>query len=254
MKELQVKILLTNDDGIEAEGINALFDVFSQEYETYMIAPHMERSACSNAITVRDKLEIIKKDKNKFAVTGFPADCSNIGINGDIIPEPDIIISGINHGPNVGDDVYFSGTVAGARTAYIFGKTGIAMSLDSYHKPSNFFHDFADFTKVFIERIANIVEIPQLYNINYPDIPKNEVKGVKYTFIGKREYGDTYKTFESSNNIVVQLTGDMSSTPKAGSDITELENNFISITPLLLDHTDYEKINSMPDSKELFIY
>ena len=135
-----MKILLTNDDGFSAAGINILFDILSETHNVYMVAPLREKSACSNAITVRDSIPLRKLAPGTFAADAFTADCVNIGINGDILPDIDLVISGINHGPNLGDDIHFSGTVAGARSAVIFGKPGIAVSLDCYDQ-SDYFGD-----------------------------------------------------------------------------------------------------------------
>ncbi len=114
-----MKILLSNDDGINAEGINILFNYLSEKFDVYMFAPEVEKSACSNAITIRNDFDVKKLADNKYSVAGYPADCVNIGIHGKFIPEVDVVVSGINHGPNMGGDIYYSGTVAAARTGYI---------------------------------------------------------------------------------------------------------------------------------------
>jgi len=146
-----MKILLTNDDGIHAEGLQILKQILSQEHEVYIIAPDIERSACSNIFTMRNELLLTRIGDNSYSVSGYPADCVSIAIHSDIIPEIDLVISGINHGPNLGDDIHFSGTVAGARTAIIFGKPAIAVSLDSYHAPSPFLEEAACFIKQYIK-------------------------------------------------------------------------------------------------------
>ena len=127
-----MKIILTNDDGIEALGINSLFETLSKKHEVYMIAPDRQRSACSNAITIHDTVKLKKTDTRKYSLSGFPADCVNFGLCSGIFPEPDLVISGINHGPNMGDDIYFSGTVAGARAGYIHFRSAIAASYESF--------------------------------------------------------------------------------------------------------------------------
>src|SRR5208337_1483348 len=131
-----MRILLTNDDGVNAEGILTLFRVLSQFHDTYIIAPDRERSACSNIFTMREEVKVQRIDRNIFSINGYPADCVSLGLHSDLIPGIDLVISGINHGPNLGDDIHFSGTVAGARTAFIFGKPAIAVSIDSFHAPS----------------------------------------------------------------------------------------------------------------------
>ena len=152
-----MKILFTNDDGITAEGLIILERIFSKYHETYIIAPDRERSACSNIFTVRDELTVTKISDRVFSVNGYPADCVSLALHSDLIPEIDLVISGINHGPNLGDDVHFSGTVAGARTAYIFGKPGIAFSIDSFHKASPNMPEASEFLA---EYIKDNVKIP----------------------------------------------------------------------------------------------
>lgn len=235
-----MKILLTNDDGINAEGLESLYAILSKKHTVYVIAPDSEKSACSNAITVRTEIHLEKLDEYRYSASAYPADCINIGLNSRIIPEVDLVISGINHGPNVGDDIFFSGTVAGARTAYIFGKTGIALSVDSYHKVSPHFDDASKFAMDFIDEIQKeIAYKPHLFNINYPDLPEDKIKGVKYTFHGKRIYNDSFlKTRIESNSMKLEVSGNINSVDIDGSDAKMLHQGYISITPMTLECTD----------------
>lgn len=243
-----MKILLTNDDGINAEGLLILERVLSKYHETYIIAPDRERSACSNIFTVRDELTVTKAGANRYSVNGYPADCVSLGIHSDIIPEIDLVISGINHGPNLGDDVHFSGTVAGARTAYIFGKPGIAFSIDSFHMASPNMPDASEFLA---EYIKNNPVTPDIFlNINYPDIPFTEISGIEYTFLSKRYYRDTYiKRDAGSNEMKVSLNGHIDTDSKEGNDDYAIKRGFISITPLTIDSTDYIKMRELAETK-----
>jgi len=239
-----MKIVLTNDDGIFAEGINSLYKILSQKYETYIIAPDRERSACSNSFTVREKLQLKEIEKNKFSLSGYPADCVGMALNGDIIPRVDLVISGINHGPNLGEDTFFSGTVAGARTAFIFGIPAIAISIDSYHEPSKYFDDCSRFLIDFIEdEKSALLSLNNFFNINYPNLPKDKIAGLKYTEIGKRKYNDKYLKENMGDYREVQLEGNILSYGNEGSDGIELEKGFISITPLTVNCTDYSFLN-----------
>jgi 5'-nucleotidase len=256
---ITMKILLTNDDGIYAGGIKALYDAFSSSYEIYVIAPESEKSACSNAITVRSQLTIKRIAENRYSVSGYPADCVIVGLSGDFIPEVDMIISGINHGPNVGDDLIFSGTVAGARTAHIFGKAAIAISINAYHRESKYFPDAAEFLLGFVQENEDyIIEhsnsaqtneshkilLPPFYNINYPDLPLNKIRGKKFTRVGRRLYRDSFQnTTFLSNEATVQMGGHIESVISEGTDTTELEQGYISISPLMTDCTNYKYFN-----------
>ncbi len=249
-----MNILLTNDDGVHSKGINSLYDVLSRSNSVYIVAPDKEKSACSNAITVRENLNIEILSENRYAVGGFPADCVNIGLHGDILPEIDLVISGINHGPNLGEDVFFSGTVAGARTAMIFGVTGIAFSLDCLGD-SDYFDSASHFILKFITEESSLTgSSAACYNINYPDIPDNEIRGVKYTFLGKRNYRDSYRILDrNENSLKVQLNGTIESEEMEGCDVSEVRKGFISITPLHLDCTDYEHLNKFSRSEKSWL-
>jgi 5'-nucleotidase len=241
-----MNILLTNDDGVNAEGIRELYSRFKKEHNTYIIAPNEERSACSNAITTRLDLRIRKVEENVYSLTGYPADCVDVGLHAGLIPPVAIVISGINHGPNVGNDVVFSGTVAGARTAYVFGKPGIAISMDSYHKPSKYFYDAASFLLKFmdVEGFGSSGEICFL-NINYPDLPAWSIKGAQYTHLGRRVYHESYETTQkSSDELVLSPRGEIGFMHNHGSDITALKEGFISITPLNNDMTDFKYLQT----------
>ena len=247
-----MKILLTNDDGIDAQGINILFEVLSKKHVVYLIAPDSERSACSNAISIRKEMNLKKFNEYRYSVSGFPADCVNLGLNGDLIPPVDIVVSGINHGPNLGDDIFFSGTVAGARTAFIFGKTGISVSIDSYHKPTDNFVHASNFISDFVESILHeAIENPMFFNINYPDLDKSQVKGVKYTSVGKRIYNDKFeKSYDNPEHVVLKTHGTIGQVVKPGSDVTELKKGYISITPLNLDCTDYSFLENKAEKND----
>ena len=260
-----MNILLTNDDGINSEGIQSLYTVLSKKHSVYVIAPASEKSACSNAITVRTQLTIKRIEENKFSVTGFPADCVIIGLSGNFIPDVNLVVSGINHGPNVGDDLIFSGTVGGARTAYLFGKTAISISINSYKHASKYFNDASSFLSKFIDSTIiendqrleydrNLAKNPaasiKFFNINYPELPQSEIKGEKYTYAGRRIYKDSFKTAEfQTDELVLQMGGYIESVHTDGSDTTELDKGYISITPLLIDCTDYSYLKKRHGKK-----
>ncbi|HSV96153.1 MAG TPA: 5'/3'-nucleotidase SurE [Spirochaetota bacterium] len=241
-----MNILLTNDDGIHSDGLAALCDALSEKHGVYIIAPNGERSACSNAITVRNDLGVEKLSEGRYALDGFPADCVNVGLHGGIIPSIDLVISGINHGPNLGDDVYFSGTTAGARTAFIFGVSGIAISLDCFGS-SDYFGEAAGFMAAYLEEYRKLAELGPLFlNINYPDLANTRIAGVRYTMLAKRHYRDSYSITGSDGNVIrMRLTGRIESDELEGSDAMELRNGYISITPLHLDCTDHSFIRRL---------
>ncbi len=254
-----MNILLTNDDGFQSEGINSLFNILSTRHNIFMIAPRTEQSACSNAITVRTQLKIKKITDKKYSVSGFPADCVIIGLSGTFLPEIDLVISGINHGPNVGDDLVFSGTVGAARTGYMFGKSAIAISINSYHRASKYADDASRFLLDFIDEYirgscisskhsgrgkTGHSPVQLFFNINYPDLPLEKIQGKKMTYVGRRIYRDSFKKTQfDSDEALVQMEGYIESILADGSDTTELDKGFISITPLMTDCTNYNSLN-----------
>jgi 5'-nucleotidase len=240
-----MRILLTNDDGIEAEGIQSLYREFRSKHETYIIAPDRERSACSNIFTVRDPVQINRISENTYSISGYPADCVSLALHSGLIPPIDLVISGINHGPNLGDDVHFSGTVAAARTAVIFGKPGIAISACTQHSASVYFDEMSKFLAEFIEK--NFPFNGHYLNINYPDLPQKDIGGLKYTFLSKRYYVDSYKKVKqnSGSELTMQLNGKIETRDDSGSDSDSVDKGYISITPLTIDTTDYQALQEL---------
>ncbi len=250
-----MNILITNDDGYEAKGINALYESLSAENSVYMFAPNRERSACSNAITIYDNLSVKKVDTRKFSVDGYPADCVNIALHSGIINDNfDVVISGINHGPNLADDVYYSGTVGAARTGFVFGLNSIAVSLNS-KDDLIFLKDTADFVAALIKGDDFLdFKSPRFYNINYPAAAPANVKGVKYTKLGKRFYKDKYLIIDKSDDSTVfKLDGYLEWAEMDNSDVTEIDKGYISITPMHLDTTEYNILKIMNDKAKQVI-
>lgn len=235
-----MKILLTNDDGIHAAGLEALYDELRKKHTVFVFAPDGERSACSNALTIGRTIRVDRLDDFRYSVHGYPADCVNVGLHSSFVGKIDLVVSGINHGPNLADDIYYSGTVAGARTAFIFGINGIAVSLNSYTE-HGYFPDCAAFTSKFIEESGLFGENgPSFININYPPVTSGKIRGVHYSHLGKRYYVDEYKIEkEEGDSIYMRLDGTISSEERDDSDVTEIEKGYITVTPLTLDTTDY---------------
>jgi len=236
-----MNILITNDDGIKAEGLLSLCRVLSAEHDIFVIAPDRERSGCSNAITVRSNMQLTRTGENMYSLDGYPSDCVNVALHGTLFPEIDLVVSGINHGPNLGTDMIFSGTVGAARTAAVFGRPAIAISLDCYHSVSDYLDEASQFLLEFI-REQN-TKPPFIVNINYPDIPRENIRGVRYTRSGLRFYNDTCVMEQvNENEMLVSVHGNIENRELEGSDVTELENGYISITPLSLDCTDFDML------------
>ena len=162
-----------------------------------------------------------------------------------------MVISGINHGANLGDDIYFSGTVGGARLAYIYGITGIAISLHC-NGESKFFRDTSEFLLDYLGK-QNLfsTEKYRFLNINYPDLPADQIKGIRYSSLGRRRYNDTYEVrSDSQKELSMRFTPGVISSQKKNTDVIEIQNGLITITPRTLDCTDYDYLSNYPDNSE----
>ena len=240
-----MKIFLTNDDGYHATGLNFLNNSLSK-HETLLIAPDKERSSCGHGITLGDPLRLTKKAENVYACSGLPADCVLVGI-GHMMKDnkPDIVISGINHGANLGDDVLYSGTVGAAMGGRFSGIPCLASSVTNL-KPNYMDTAIEVISEIVRNHIKNL-KIQTVLNINVPDIPKEDVQGFAITQLGRRVMPDL-----SNGNI--DAYGDeihwIGPPPPAednqeGTDFNAIENNFVSITPLTTDLTDKTQIKSL---------
>lgn len=237
-------ILLTNDDGITAAGLQILKEELSKIAEVWVVAPDRERSATSHALTLRQPLKISKISDREISVEGTPTDCVILGVKGILGEKPDMVISGLNHGPNLGDDVFYSGTVAAAMEGTLLGIPSIAFSIVA---KENFEFDNVSICTKLIQLIGKY-GLPQdtLLNINIPNIPLNEIEGVKVTVLGKRIYRDTTSEGEDvDGNSTYSISGELSWERKGGSDFSAIEERMVSITPLHLDLTDYEAFEKL---------
>lgn len=252
-----MRILISNDDGIHAVGIRTLAERLAFEHEVYIIAPDRERSAAGHALTLHKPLRIDEVEMGfdvakAWETTGTPGDCVKIGISAILERPPDIIISGINHGPNLGADVLYSGTVSAAMEGAVLGFPSIAVSLfnDSYQSAD--FIYAADFVVNFINKII-MINFPKktILNINIPSIASTDVTGIQVTRLGTRMYTDSYeKRIDPRGKTYYWLAGEIiGSEEEEGTDIAAIRNNKISITPVTFEIT-HKSI--MPELEKTF--
>lgn len=195
-----MNILISNDDGIEARGINVLFEEIQKNFKPVIIAPDKERSSCGHGITLGEPLRVKSIDENRFSCSGYPADCILVGLGGILQDRPQLVLSGINHGANLGQDRFYSGTIAAAREAAFRNIPAISISLVTYNSRGvEHFETAASFLSGLL--LAGIVDlIPKvcLLNINVPNLPMNKIAGVKYTVTGIQKY--TEEVVERKDN------------------------------------------------------
>lgn len=237
------EILLTNDDGFRATGLKRLREAVSHLGDTMVVAPEREQSAASHALTLTSPLRISWIDERTISVDGTPTDCVLLAMRGLLGRRPDLLISGINHGPNLGDDVTYSGTVAAAFEGTLLGLPSIALSVCSW-QDCNF-----DAAVEFAQKIAGVVltrGLPEgtLLNVNVPSLPASEIKGVKITRLGKRLYRDAIvrKTDPRGRDYYWIGGKEPIWVPGEETDFEAIEQGMISVTPLKIDSTDFASL------------
>ena len=248
-----MKILLTNDDGIYAKGLIALYNRFKENHIVTVVAPESEQSAVGHGITLHKPLRISKVaiyNKNiGYAVNGTPADCVKLGIMEVLDTRPDIVISGINPGANVGVNINYSGTVAAAREAALYEIPSVAVSINCLNITNNkYFDDAASFTEKLCKKILkNKLPVKTFLNVNFPDKPLSKIAGVRISRQGLFPLENAFEHRSDPKNIsyywqICQLS---KINNISNVDQSDIYNNYISITPIKCDITDYSLIEDL---------
>jgi len=239
-----MRILLSNDDGYLAEGIQVLSDTLSQMGELTVVAPDRNRSAASNSLTLSRPIRAHKIADGFYKVDGTPTDCVHLGITGLLKEDPDIVVSGINAGANLGDDVLYSGTVAAATEGRYMGFPGLAVSLaGTVH--------YASAAKAVKQIIQNLMNAPLaddcILNINVPDFAWEDIKGIKATRLGCREKAEPIIQQQDPYGTPVYWVG-RAGKPienQTGTDFDAIQQGYISVTPLQIDMTRHAGIEPL---------
>jgi 5'-nucleotidase len=242
---MKSRILITNDDGIHSEGIEALETAMSEIGEVYVVAPATEMSGASHSLTLARPLRIRQIDEHHWTVDGTPTDCVTLALNQILAASerPDICVSGINHGANLGDDATYSGTVAGAMEATILGLPGIAFSLAATRD-----HDFTQSAKVAQEvtRKALAEGIPEwtLLNVN---VPKGVPKGIRIARQGFKEAKPVISEHLDPRGKLYYWIGEVREGFRAagGTDFEAIDEGYVSITPMRTDLTDHNALEQL---------
>jgi 5'-nucleotidase len=233
-----MRILLSNDDGYFAPGIQALAEALVGFGEIIVVAPEQNRSGASNSLTLDRPLSLKKSANGFYFVNGTPTDCVHLAVTGMLDTLPDIIVSGINHGANMGDDTIYSGTVAAATEGYLLGIPSIAVSLNSFS--GTYFETAGRVVRELVERFdRQPIDEPVLLNVNVPDIPYSELKGREVTRLGRRHKAEPVVKMLSPRNETVYWIGAAGAAADAGpgTDFNAVDRGFVSITPLQIDLT-----------------
>ena len=235
-----MRILITNDDGWQAPGINALADILSAKAEVIVVAPESNRSACSSSLTVAQPIEVRQVGENCYAVSGTPADCVQVGVTGILPWRPDLVVSGINQGQNLGEDTIYSGTVAGATEGFLFDIPAIAFSQVDYgweHLDSA-----AKVSSEIIDRLYGLLPMPWLFNVNIPNLPYENLRIHKATRLGRRNPSSGVIMVRKENDRKAFQIGPYGTIrdEKEGTDFHAVGQGWVSITPLQIDWTCYD--------------
>ena len=237
-------ILLTNDDGIHAEGIRALADALAPLGTISIIAPDREQSATSHALTLHRPLRVRKIADGVMSVDGTPTDAVLLGVHGFLKRKPALVVSGINHGPNMGNDVLYSGTVAAASEGMFLGIPSIAVSLATWAAASDFGPAARVTHNLVKELLRRGLQTNACLNVNIPAIPWGDLKGVRITRLGQRVYRDVIVEKTDPRGKLYYWIGGEEPTWKhdEASDFTAVEQGYVSVTPLTFELTDYKAI------------
>ncbi len=239
-------ILVSNDDGYLAPGLNCLATTLSEHAEVTVVAPDRNRSAASNSLTLDLPLRVSKMANGFFSVDGTPTDCVHLALTGLLKEDPDIVFSGINNGENMGDDVLYSGTVAAATEGRFLGLPSIAISINS--SQPKFFETAAHVAVQLLQQLAK-VPLPSdtILNVNVPDLPLSKVRGYKTTRLGQRHRAEPMIEGRDPRNKKIYWVGPPGAQQDAGegTDFYALDNQFISVTPLQVDLTNHHRLGLM---------
>ncbi len=244
-----MKILLTNDDGVNAKGIRTLYEALSPNYDVILVAPSKEKNATSHSITLRRPLKVKELSPDIISVNGTPTDCVMLAIYNFTKEIPDLLISGINHGPNLGDDVAYSGTVGAALEGAMLGIPSLAISFTDEKEGIISKHYFKQGKEVVLSLVSLIEKNgfpPNIFlNINIPYNPD----GVKITKLGRRIYNNVVKSRGRGIYVIAGTPGETEG--ETGTDISAIEKGYVSITPLKIDITAYETVKTFKDWEKL---
>ncbi|MCV6611769.1 MAG: 5'/3'-nucleotidase SurE [Amphritea sp.] len=241
-----MKVLLSNDDGVYAPGLEMLAQVMAEEHQVSVVAPDRNRSGASNSLTLDRPLEAHQHHNGFYGINGTPTDCVHLGISGIFNDQPDLVISGINAGANLGDDVIYSGTVAAAMEGRYLSLPPIAVSLAGSN-PQNY-RAAAEVVRQLVKDVRKLVLAPRtVLNINVPDLPLDEIKGIHVTRLGHRVLADTpVESIDPRGAKRYWIAGAGAAQDCGpGTDFHAVKEGYVSLTPLNVDMTQYSGMDNL---------
>jgi 5'-nucleotidase len=248
-----MKILVSNDDGYLSTGINALIDALEQVADVTVVAPDRNRSAASSSLTLSRPLRVAEYAPGRFKVDGTPSDCVHLAVTGFLDEEPDLVVSGINHGANLGDDVIYSGTVAAAMEGRFLGLPTIAVSLVGKTLVGAQLTHFDTAARIAVELVQKIERAglapDTVLNVNVPDRPYAELSGIRATRLGFRHKSEQILKDTDPYGRPIYWIGPAGVGQDAGegTDFNAIEQGAVAVTPLKVDLTRYEAVEGIAD-------
>lgn len=239
--------LISNDDGITATGIQVLSERMAGLGKVTIVAPDQDRSGASNSLTLDSPVRIYEIEERRYRVTGTPTDCVHIALTGLLDKDPDMVISGINAGANLGDDVIYSGTVAAAMEGRFLGLPAIAISL-VYEESPRFYSSAAEAVARIVDRLqGNPLPADTILNINVPDIPWEEVRGFEVTRLGHRHRAEPTVREVDPRGRPMYWIGPAGAEQDAGpgTDFDAVRRGFVSVTPIHVDLTRFQALQQV---------
>lgn len=243
-----MRVLVSNDDGVDAPGIQILAQRLSVVGEVTVVAPDRDRSGASNSLTLDQPIRVMKLEERRYRVSGTPTDCVHLALSGLLDHEPDIVVSGINNSANLGDDVIYSGTVSAAMEGRFLGLPAIAVSLVSPDHRGEHFHSAAQAALSIMQRLlVDPLPADTILNVNVPDRPWAELRGFAVTRLGRRHRSAPCVPQRDPRGRPIYWIGPAGEAEDdgPGTDFNAVRDGFISITPIHVDLTRFQALDKV---------
>jgi 5'-nucleotidase len=241
-----MRILLSNDDGYSADGIQQLHAALKDQHQVTLVAPERNKSGASNSLTLTRPISARLVAPGQYAVDGTPADCVHLALTGLIGERPDLVVSGINDGANMGEDTLYSGTVAAAMEGFLVGIPAIAFSM-TRKPPQHWATGVAMALKLIASWQAQPPKAPMLWSVNIPDLPLHQIQGFQSTRLGRRHHAEPMIPTTSPRGETWYWVGAAGAAldNSEGTDFHATESGFVSVTPLQVDLTQHSQISPL---------
>jgi len=241
-----MRILISNDDGYQSAGLRVLAREMEKFGDVAVVAPDRDRSGASNSLTLSVPVRVWSSENGFFRVEGTPTDCVHIAITGLLEQEPDIVIAGINQGPNLGDDVIYSGTVAAAMEGRFLGLPAMAVSIDAFD-PKHLETAARIVSRLLSNLDRDSLGASTILNVNVPDLPYEQIKGVQATRLGNRHRAEPVSRVRDPRGNILYWVGPVGPEQDAGpgTDFYAVRNGYVSVSPLQVDLTRYAALESL---------